>query len=323
MPNSSDIRLLREDEFSIWDTLVAISPQGSVFCYSWWLKEVTGHFHVLGYFENGILVAGMPLFFKRRFFLSLLTMPKLTQTWGVLIEPLSGKKVKVASKEMEILRVFADELSKYPIFIQSFHPTLQNWLPFYWRGFKQMSRFTYLLDDLTDLDRVMKEFRENIRTDIRKAQKRGIFVEQASVSQAYPIFKKSFDRQQIKLPYTREYLCGLYTATKKHDAGECFVAKDSAGNINASAFMVWDRQRAYYLVGGGDPDLRNSGATSLLIWNLIQFAAGRTQSFDFEGSVIEPIERFFRAFGARQVVYNSIYRLPKTLELIKVLTDYR
>ena len=308
--SDSPLRFLNDDELSLWDALVEASPQGSVFCYSWWLKAISKDVKVLGYFHKDRLAAGIPLYFKKRFFITIATMPKLTQTWGVVIEPLSGKRVKAASKEMEILRVFAHALAKHRVFIQNFSPNLQNWLPFYWNGFKQTSRFTYVLDDLTNLDEVWKGLRENIRTDIRKAEKRGVTVQPCSFEVALSAFKKTFERQRRNLPYSSEYLLRIYDEAKKHNAGECFAAKDMNGNIHAAALLVWDQKKAYYLVGGGDPDFRNSGATSLLIWQMIQFSAERSKEFDFEGSVVEPIERFFRAFGTKQTSYNVIYKLP-------------
>ena len=70
--------------------------------------------------------------------------------------------------------------------------------------------------------------------------------------------------------------------------------------------LVWNEHCAYYLMGGGDPELRSSGATSLAMWQAIQFAATVSRIFDFEGSMIEPIERFFRGFGAVQTPYLSL-----------------
>lgn len=66
-------------------------------------------------------------------------------------------------------------------------------------------------------------------------------------------------------------------------------------------------------MGGGDPDLRNSGATSLCIWEAILFASTIVKKFDFEGSMIESIEKFFRAFGASQTPYFEIYKTPSKL----------
>src|SRR5260370_7073664 len=88
-----------------------------------------------------------------------------------------------------------------------------------------------------------------------------------------------------------------------------FFAEGPEGRIHAAVYIIWDDRSAYYLMGAADPELRNSGATSLLLWEAIQFAATVTRSFDFEGSMIESIERFFRAFGAKQKPYFHISRM--------------
>ena len=68
------------------------------------------------------------------------------------------------------------------------------------------------------------------------------------------------------------------------------------------------RRSAYYLLGGGDPELPTSGAHSFLLWEAIRFAASVTKRFDFEGSMVKGIERSFRSFGARQVPYSKVWR---------------
>jgi len=77
-------------------------------------------------------------------------------------------------------------------------------------------------------------------------------------------------------------------------------------------------------MGGGAPDLRNSGATSLCMWEAIQFAATVTKSFDFEGSMLETVERFFRAFGAKQTPYFAISKInSKLLKTYRFLQEMR
>ncbi len=93
------------------------------------------------------VIAGIPLYFQHRFGLTLCRMPQLVHTWGVIMEPHYGKHATVTSREMEILVLFAKRLSKENFFLQSFHPTQLNWLPFYWNGFTQTTHFTYVLED--------------------------------------------------------------------------------------------------------------------------------------------------------------------------------
>lgn len=89
------------------------------------------------------------------------------------------------------------------------------------------------------------------------------------------------------------------------------MARDEHNNIHAAVYIVWDNDSAYYLMGGGDPALRNSGATSLCLWEAIQFASTVSKKFDLEGSMLEPVERFFRGFGTVQKPY---FKISKTFD---------
>ena len=95
----------------------------------------------------------------------------------------------------------------------------------------------------------------------------------------------------------------------EHSARKLLCAVDEQGRVHAAAYFVYDENTCYYLIGGGDPELRNSGAASLLLWEGIRFASTVSRSFDFEGSMIEDIERFFRAFGGTPQVYYRVSRL--------------
>ena len=86
------------------------------------------------------------------------------------------------------------------------------------------------------------------------------------------------------------------------------MGKDDKGNTHAAVYLVWNDDCIWYLMGGGDPNLRSSGATSLIIWHSIKFAALEQKAFDFEGSMLEPVERYFRGFGALQVPYFTVSR---------------
>ena len=90
---------------------------------------------------------------------------------------------------------------------------------------------------------------------------------------------------------------------------------DSQGRIHAASYFVYDEKCCYYLIGGGDPELRTSGASSLLMWEGIKFASTVSGSFDFEGSMIEPIERFFRAFGDTLLAGYTSERYTKLCRL--------
>jgi hypothetical protein len=305
--------LLTAEELPAWDALVDASPQGSLFCKSWWLKAACGEVRVLGYFEGGQLVAGIPLYYTRRMGLRACCMPKLTQTMGVVIAQLAGKHVTIQRRETEILDLFAARLAQEPIFVQAFHPASLNWLPFYWRGFTQTTHYTYALDNLESMSRVWDGLSQRRRTEIRKAQRSNIRVKECGPETVYNASMQTFGRQKKACPYNLEYLCRLYDAARSNDGGICMAAEDGEGRLHAASFFVWDRTRGYYLVGGHAADLASGGGPILLMWNLIEFAASHTAVFDFEGSMYRSIEGPFRSFGASRIAYNRIAKLPRWL----------
>jgi hypothetical protein len=306
------LRYLEPGEYPLWDALVDASPQGSIFCRSWWLRAV-GNVRVLACFSGRHLVAGVPLYFETHFGIPVCTMPKLTQTWGIVLPPPEGKRVTAVSRETKILLAFATALSRYKLFFQAFHPSLSNWLPFYWSGFRQTTRFTYVIDDLTNLNQVWHEMAESARRQIRKAQRAGLTIVPCSIEEVYRCECLSYRHNGRMPPHSESLLKNIYNAAKQNESGACFAVVDQEGTSSSAWLLVWDRNRTYNLVGGADIELRNNGANSLGVWDAIQFAAQRSRALDFAGSIIESIEHFNRNFGAKQVPYNYVIKAPVLL----------
>ena len=192
---------------------------------------------------------------------------------------------------------------------------MTNWLPFHWRGFSQTTRYTYVLEVLEDEAAIWQGFRENIRREIRRAEKRHAIevAQDASIDDFLNLNRKTFERQGRKPPYPESVVRAIDEACSQRNCRRIFLARDAEGQPHAAAYVIWDAESAYYLMGGADAALRNSGAMSACMWEAIRFAAGVTRRFDFEGSMVEPIERFFRAFGASQVPYFGVTRTKSPL----------
>jgi hypothetical protein len=251
--------------------------------------------------------------------MTVITQPRETQTLGPWLRESSAKVAVRLGQEKDLLTELIAQLPAFSHFEQNWHHANTNWLPFYWHGVRQTTRYTYRLPDLSNLDAIWSGFRENIRGDIRKAQDRFKVTVRTdlNIDDFLALNAKTFERQGQVLPYSISFIKELDEACKKHNSRTIFVAVDDSGRHHAGVYIIWDEQSAYYLMGGGDPELRSSGATSLCMWDAIQFASTKTKSFDFEGSMIEPVERFFRAFGAIQTPYFSISKTSSRLLLAK------
>ncbi|MCK9237726.1 MAG: GNAT family N-acetyltransferase [Thiopseudomonas sp.] len=292
-----------------------------IFSQAWWLDSVAGDNWDVVLVEKGDTIqASLPFVTRKRFGLTVLCMPPLTQTLGPWMRPSSAKYAKQLSQEKDLLQALYSQLPAHALYSQNWHHSRTNWLPLFWQGYEQTTRYTYCLSMLSDKEALWSELQVNIRTDIRKAQnKEGVTVRtDLTIENFLELNKKVFARQGMALPYSEDLVRNIHAAASKHNAGKFFIAEDEQGRHHAGVYIIWDENSAYYLLGGGDPELRNSGATSLCIWEAIQFAATVTKSFDFEGSMIEPIERFFRAFGAIQTPYFAISKTNS-----KLLKTYR
>ena len=152
----------------------------------------------------------------------------------------------------------------------------------------------------------------NIKREIKKAKNRHhIKVEESDDVESFINLNiKTYDRQAMKMPYRSAYFSAVIRQTLDQKKGKLYIARGEDGQAHAAAFIVTDHSSAYYIAGAGDPDLRNSGAASLCLWHAIESSFGdpNITLFDFEGSMVEGIERFFRGFGAEPIAY---YRVSK------------
>ena len=291
-------------------------PSIPIFSQAWWLDLVAGDSWDVCLVEKGDeIFASMPYVTQKKFGLTLLIQPKLTQTLGPWIRYSTAKYSKQLSQQKDLMDALIEQLPKYHYFSQNWYYSNTNWLPFYWHGFEQTTRYTYLIDDLNDTNALWDNSLDNIRREVRKAQSRYNLVvrKDLHISEFLELNRLTFLRQGLAVPYTKEFVTQLVIQAKNRHQCCWFIAQDNEGRNHAGVLLVWDSESAYYLMGGGDPELRNSGATSLCMWEAIKFASTVTKRFDFEGSMIEPVERFFRAFGAKQTPYFSLTHRPSRL----------
>lgn len=282
-----------------------------IFSRDWWMDAVCGegNWDVLIIERGDEIVAAMPYYFKIRFGKKHIHQPNLTQKNGIWINyPQNQKYPTKLSYETEIIRKIIDEMEGLNIsrYSQNYDYSFTNWLPFYWKDYKQTTRYTYVIEDLSNLDDVYSNFEHSAKQNIKKAEKIIEVREELSIEEFYEVCKMTFTRQNIKIPYTLEFLKKLDSECTKHNCRKILFGVDKENNIHAVLYVIWDENSAYTLVGGGNTEYRNSQAMALLYWKAIQIASNVTKKFDFEGSMVEQIEKFFRKYGGIQKSYFNI-----------------
>ena len=117
-------------------------------------------------------------------------MPQLTQTLGPWIKDTGSKYCKKLAREKDLFYELIDKLPPADFFSQSFHYSITNWLPFYWKEFSQRTLYTYVIEDLTDFEKIWSGFQEKIKTEIRKAQKTTVVKTDLNIDEFLKIYEE-------------------------------------------------------------------------------------------------------------------------------------
>ena len=234
-----------------------------IFQESWWLDTVApGQWAEAVVEKGGQITARMPYVKKKRYGLTGITTPKLTPVLGPWIKPSTAKYAKCLRRQKDAIESLLEQLPSHSYCYIACHPSVTNLLPFYWAGFDLQLAYTYKILDLTDPDRIWSGFLENARTDIRKAQKRVAVRDDLGID---AFIKLLGDDLRTPRPKDAFFARACQADRGYHGRARATpnpLCRRRAGAGPCATYLIWDERCAYYLMGGGDPELRSSGATS-------------------------------------------------------------
>jgi hypothetical protein len=82
------------------------------------------------------------------------------------------------------------------------------------------------------------------------------------------------------------------------------------------AFCIYHQNRSYYILGGYDQSNKHIGAGAAAVDACIKHSINLSiKHFDFEGSMIQNVEKYFRGFGGDMVPFYTINKAPLLLEM--------
>src|SRR5262245_46045100 len=133
-------------ERELYDRLVDSSPQSMMYCRRWWLDAVAPNdYKILAVGDDTAIRAAWPVTFQYVNEHRVIAMPPLTQKLGILLANDNGKYADRLSQQHRDIEQLVQQLPVDMFVGQHFHESFTNWLPFYWNGFQQTTRYTYIL----------------------------------------------------------------------------------------------------------------------------------------------------------------------------------
>ncbi len=283
------------------------SPQATIYGKTWYLEALGVPFKLLTVQENGKILAGSVLAKNP---IKMYSNPLLCKYLGVYYNNFTGGAYKIETKRKNALKALLPELTKFHSYSYAFHPTFKNYLPFYWNNFSSKVFYSYWIP-LKDrsIEAIQKEMYGKLRSEIKFALKSEYeIVYDIDFETFYTVGEKTFIRQGGKSPFSRTFLKKYTTDLSHKNAFKSLAVKDKEGRTMAIAGLIYDRHATSLVINGFDFEIMQRGANELLIFECIKFAMTQSDFFDFEGSMLEPIDSFYRKFGGEHQTYYKIYK---------------
>jgi hypothetical protein len=265
-----------------------------------WLSIYGDKLEINGIFDDGDnLVGYFFLFFGKKINQPYCITPPYTNTIHLHFSNQATNKASYQSVLKNLHSAIASYLIERKLILINivFPPSYFDAQPYLWNDFEASLKYTYVLDLSQPIDTILSNYSSERRKNITKAKKDGI-------------------TSQIVYNFPLLYEMTYKTLTSKNADSDAELVKniffDYANEKNAfgcisyynnqpsaMVFCLVDESSAYYLFGYSDKDNGHEGAHALAIHTAIEHCKNSGLSaFDFCGSMIPAIERYFRGFGA-------------------------
>ncbi len=316
--------LTRWADEKTWNDFVATSPSGSIFCHTEILKALGTPFELWGVTDGAEPLLAVPLLFERGTQCPIVAPHAFTTYQGPLFSA-AIHALPAHSRyplQLQLLEFLIEALTaKYPRVSLCLHPAVHDIRAFTWwryhappqEHFVMTPRYTGLLD-LTAFAthaEYVASIRKVRRYEARHAVREDCTIVQGTMAHqdiVRALYTDTFARQEIVVALQHlQWLDRLLHFALVDGHGELLLCTNPTGDFLAATLFLYDRTTAYYLLAANNTDFRKSGASTLLLLELIDRARARgMRSVDFIG-VNSPTRGDFKiGFNAVPTVYYVV-----------------
>ena len=301
------IRILEQSEHRRFFDLS--SEHGSIFTWEKWVSMYGDHAVLVGLFrEDETFIGGMVFYATRmKGFRSLITPPFAPHCGLFWIDQGITNAARWNSFVKEVSGNVASFLknSGYAFVKVELPPAIGDVQPFLWSRLHVLPRYTYQMDLKKDEEMLRNHLDSRTRSVLNKAGREEFTVStDASPETIEKFIETTLGRSGSHTP---TYLVKEIVKRFGDAENALMLCIHMAGEPVGAAICLSDKTSAYYLLSGYDREARSNAIMTFGVWNSILWARKRELNcFDFEGSMIPDIEKFFRGFGADLVPYYTI-----------------
>lgn len=308
-------RIVEEQQKGKYDFLAR--EYGALFNTIAWTDLFGKRLERYGFYENdGELVGGFCIYRDRKLGLPILRNPPFTCSCGPFLKVRAKNSVAVMETWRKALTVMAEFIEglKYAVLHLPLDRQITDTLPFFWKGFKVVPSYTYFMDLRRPIEDLHSGMVSKRRNAISKATRDGLVARQVEdLTVMHDLVLATFGRQAKRLDEESLRRILFQYATP----GNSFAFATYRGEAPiAGSFFVHTGKTAYLLLAGYREAEKHRGAGALALFEGIRHAQHIGISLlDFEGSIIPPIEEFFRGFGGTLTPYFTISKAWLPIEM--------
>lgn len=291
---------------------------GTLFNTIEWTNIFDNHVYSYGiYDKGGKLIGGFITYKENKYCLSVYRNPPYTPHIGPFLKIDASNPVSVMDLWKKTLILLSDFMENLPYSIISYslNKKVLDMQPFIWNKFKVIPDYTYILDLSIPIEVIWTRISSERRKNINKGNKDGLIVKKIEDFEIIrSLVSKTFLRQKMK--FNSFYLNKILFEFANSNNSVAFATFNNDRPI-ACTFCVYDKNTAYYLLGGYDHECKHHGAGALSMWEAIKYTKELgLDYFDFDGSMVPQIERYFRGFGGQLTPYYRINKAKLPLEIL-------
>ena len=274
-------------------------------------------YHVIVWNESDEIVAALQTFRFTKVSFNFYIDPPLTPNCNLLVSPPNSSHAASEQSYMrKIMEALADFLPRLNHAVSlSFPNTFIDFHPFIQKGITVKPRYTYILEiEQKSEDDLLNNLSRERRYSVRRGLREELDTYNCNDSKLLiHLASKSYNRSG-----------GKFNASLAHTLVERSIAAGSGhvhvsslgGRPLAAVFYLNDGKAARYILGGVDYDHAHEHAHALTLFKSIAHASehGCTK-FDFCGSMLPGIEKYFRDFGGILTPYFQIANSTRLVQL--------
>lgn len=291
------------------------SADRNVFASAEWANAYASNILPLAIGNESVTKAALNLFSYEKLGKTVLINPPFTRDCGLSFQFETDKTYSRISDVKHVMRFLMEYIKKNyaNAYVDiAFPPSVVDIQPFIQEGFTPVISYTYRISLKPDEKKLLSDFSSERRKNIRDAGKADLKIEMnQNVEEILTLVRDTWHRAGLKFDAAllRKILEADLTFT---------LSVRSEGKMIAAAVIAMDKDCAYYVAGGTQKNTVNNGAGALVLWESMKMAKKLNRTmFDFCGSSVPSIEKFFRGFGGELTPYFRVRNNHKLFDILK------